>query len=158
MKRNSFPEPNFETVTKHRQARRVRRVVPLFLRLTSLPTCKHVRHQLCAQVLFHQRYLAVPKLHQHVVEVVVELAGNMFSDRFCLHCNGITLSDHAVNGEHDAIGKGVEDTIGKSSDLSVIAGAEFDGSLKLKDGDGNTIARSEYDTAPVIGITFSSRF
>jgi len=42
--------------------------------LRSLPTCKHVRHQLCIQVLLQQRDLAVPKFHQHMVEVVVALA------------------------------------------------------------------------------------
>jgi hypothetical protein len=44
------------------------------------------------------------------------------------------------------------------TNVSLIAGAEFDGRLELEDSDGNTFARSEYDTAPVIGLTFSSRF
>jgi hypothetical protein len=42
--------------------------------------------------------------------------------------------------------------------ISIIAGAEFDGRLKLEDAAGETIAVSEFDTAPVIGLTFSSRF
>jgi len=42
--------------------------------------------------------------------------------------------------------------------ISLIAGAEFDGRLELEDSDGDTFARSEYDAAPVLGITFSSRF
>jgi hypothetical protein len=42
--------------------------------------------------------------------------------------------------------------------ISIIAGAEFDGRLKLEDAAGDTIAVSEFDTAPVIGLAFSSRF
>ena len=42
--------------------------------------------------------------------------------------------------------------------FSAFFGAEFDGSLGIEDSDGNRIARSDFDTAPIIGFTFSSRF
>ena len=42
--------------------------------------------------------------------------------------------------------------------ISVLAGAEFAGQLTLEDASGDSIANSEFDTAPVIGLTFSSRF
>ena len=42
--------------------------------------------------------------------------------------------------------------------LSVFAGMEFNGSLKLKDADGETLEKSDYDTAPIFGATFDLRF
>ena len=42
--------------------------------------------------------------------------------------------------------------------VSAVLGAEFEGSLRLEDGNGSRIAESRYDTAPVLGLVFSSRF
>ena len=38
--------------------------------------------------------------------------------------------------------------------LSLVAGAEFAGELRLEDSRGRRIAKSEYDPAPFIGFTF----
>ena len=42
--------------------------------------------------------------------------------------------------------------------FSVLAGAEFEGSLRLEDDQGERLARSEFDVAPVAGLAFSARF
>ena len=42
--------------------------------------------------------------------------------------------------------------------ISAVIGAEFGGSPRIEDGSGETIARSDFETAPVLGLTFSSRF
>lgn len=42
--------------------------------------------------------------------------------------------------------------------VTAMLGAEFEGSLRLEDEKGGRIARSDFDTAPVIGLSFSSRF
>lgn len=42
--------------------------------------------------------------------------------------------------------------------ISVLAGVEFAGQLSLEDAGGKTIAKSNFDTAPVFGLVFSSRF
>jgi hypothetical protein len=42
--------------------------------------------------------------------------------------------------------------------FSAFFGAEIDGSLTIEDSDGNRVARSDFETAPIIGFTFSSRF
>lgn len=42
--------------------------------------------------------------------------------------------------------------------LSAFAGAEFGGKLKLKNAHGDTVEKSDYDTAPIIGATFDFRF
>ncbi|MBK1703908.1 hypothetical protein CKO40_04955 [Halochromatium glycolicum] len=42
--------------------------------------------------------------------------------------------------------------------LSLFAGVEFDGELRLEDADGNLIDRSDYDTAPFGGATLDLRF
>ena len=42
--------------------------------------------------------------------------------------------------------------------ITAMLGAEFDGSLRLEDERGGRIAKSDFDTAPVIGLSFSSRF
>jgi hypothetical protein len=42
--------------------------------------------------------------------------------------------------------------------FSAAAGVKFEGSLKLEDERGRRIARSDFETAPVIGVAFTSRF
>ncbi|MEH6590078.1 MAG: hypothetical protein V7746_07485 [Halioglobus sp.] len=42
--------------------------------------------------------------------------------------------------------------------VTAIVGAEFEGSLSLEDDKGKEVAGSDYKTAPVLGLTFSSRF
>jgi hypothetical protein len=42
--------------------------------------------------------------------------------------------------------------------ITAMLGAEFDGSLRLEDDNEQRIAKSDFDTAPVIGLSFSSRF
>ncbi len=42
--------------------------------------------------------------------------------------------------------------------LNMILGAEFDGKLRLEDASGNRIAQSDFETAPVFGVSFSSKF
>lgn len=42
--------------------------------------------------------------------------------------------------------------------ITAMWGAEFDGSLRLEDEQGRRIAKSDFDTAPVFGLSFSSRF
>lgn len=42
--------------------------------------------------------------------------------------------------------------------FSILAGAEFEGSLKLEDDQGQRLARSDFAVAPVLGLTFSARF
>jgi hypothetical protein len=42
--------------------------------------------------------------------------------------------------------------------LGVFVGGEFEGELSLEDADGRTVARSDYDTAPLAGLFFRSRF
>jgi hypothetical protein len=42
--------------------------------------------------------------------------------------------------------------------LSLFAGMEFSGELKLKDADGNLLEKSKYDSAPLFGGTFELRF
>ncbi len=42
--------------------------------------------------------------------------------------------------------------------LTAMIGAEFDGSLRLYDSQGQRIARSDFDTAPIAGLAFSARF
>ena len=42
--------------------------------------------------------------------------------------------------------------------FSVLAGAEFEGSLRLEDDQGERLASSEFDVAPVAGLAFSARF
>lgn len=42
--------------------------------------------------------------------------------------------------------------------ISALVGAEFDGRLSLEDASGRELGRSEFDTAPVIGLSFTSRF
>lgn len=47
---------------------------------------------------------------------------------------------------------------GPMTSFSAIVGAEFEGKLRLEDSRGNRIASTDFDTAPVIGLAFSSRF
>ena len=42
--------------------------------------------------------------------------------------------------------------------VSAVLGAKFEGSLELEDERGGRIARSDFETAPVIGVAFTSRF
>ena len=42
--------------------------------------------------------------------------------------------------------------------LTAMLGAEFEGSLRLYDSQGQRIASTEFDTAPVAGLAFSARF
>ena len=42
--------------------------------------------------------------------------------------------------------------------LTAMAGAEFDGSLRLYDSQGERIASTDFETAPVVGLAFSARF
>jgi long-subunit fatty acid transport protein len=42
--------------------------------------------------------------------------------------------------------------------LSVFAGAEFNGTLKLKDAQGDVVDESGYDPAPIFGASFDFRF
>ena len=42
--------------------------------------------------------------------------------------------------------------------FSVFAGAEFGGTLKLKDADNEVVAESDYDTAAIFGATFQFKF
>jgi len=43
-------------------------------------------------------------------------------------------------------------------DLSVFAGIELNGKLKLKNALGESVAESSYDPAPIFGATFKLRF
>ena len=47
---------------------------------------------------------------------------------------------------------------GPKLNLSVFAGIEFGGTLKLKDATGDVIDESSYDPAPIFGATFEFRF
>jgi hypothetical protein len=42
--------------------------------------------------------------------------------------------------------------------LSVFAGIEFGGTLKLKDSRGDKLDESSYDPAPLFGAVFETRF
>lgn len=42
--------------------------------------------------------------------------------------------------------------------ITAVAGAEFAGQLKLEDRSGRTLAATDFDTAAVVGLVFSSRF
>ena len=46
----------------------------------------------------------------------------------------------------------------KKSKLSVFAGMEFGGKLKLTDAQDNVVTESKYDPAPIFGVTFEIRF
>ena len=46
----------------------------------------------------------------------------------------------------------------KMTSFSAIFGGEFDGELALEDEDSRTIAREDYNVAPMIGLAFRSRF
>jgi hypothetical protein len=49
-------------------------------------------------------------------------------------------------------------TLWPMTSITAMLGAEFEGSLRLEDENGGRIAKSNFDTAPVIGLSFSSRF
>ena len=42
--------------------------------------------------------------------------------------------------------------------VSALIGAELNGHLRLEDSRGDRLAGTDFDTAPVIGLAFSSRF
>ena len=42
--------------------------------------------------------------------------------------------------------------------LSVFAGIELNGTLKLKDVQGDVVDESSYDPAPLFGVSFDARF
>ena len=42
--------------------------------------------------------------------------------------------------------------------FTAVVGAEFEGSLRLEDDRGRRIARSDFETAAVVGVSFTSRF
>jgi hypothetical protein len=42
--------------------------------------------------------------------------------------------------------------------LTALAGAEFDGSLRLEDNQGQRIAQTDFKTVPIVGLAFSARF
>jgi hypothetical protein len=42
--------------------------------------------------------------------------------------------------------------------LNLFAGVEFEGRLKLKDENGDTLIESDYDPAAIFGGTFEFRF
>jgi hypothetical protein len=44
------------------------------------------------------------------------------------------------------------------AELSLFAGAELGGELRLEDSDGNTLAESDYDPAAIVGLNFRLRF
>lgn len=44
------------------------------------------------------------------------------------------------------------------ANLTAFAGVEFAGELKLKDANGGTVDSTDYDPAPIFGVTFSLRF
>jgi hypothetical protein len=44
------------------------------------------------------------------------------------------------------------------ANLTAFAGVEFGGELELKDGNGRTVDSTDYDPAPIFGVTFSFRF
>jgi hypothetical protein len=49
-------------------------------------------------------------------------------------------------------------TLWPMTSITAMVGAEFDGSLRLEDDKGRRIARSDFETAPVFGLSFSARF
>lgn len=53
---------------------------------------------------------------------------------------------------------GAEYALGRTARLSVLAGAEFAGSLLIENNDGDRVARSDFDTAPFFGGVFTYRF
>lgn len=63
-------------------------------------------------------------------------------------------------GEEKAVpvALGAEYAFGRNARLSLLAGAEFAGSLRLEDDEGNRIADSDFDTAPLVGGVFTYRF
>jgi opacity protein-like surface antigen len=49
-------------------------------------------------------------------------------------------------------------TLWPMTSITAMIGAEFEGTLRLEDGNGSRIAQSDFDTAPIIGLSFSYRF
>ncbi|MCX2980582.1 hypothetical protein EYC98_06800 [Halieaceae bacterium IMCC14734] len=85
------------------------------------------------------------------------LTGRFEQTRFALDSDG---DDGAQVGEDQSapLLVTVEYSPWPMTSMSLLVGAEFAGQLTLEDANGDNVANSEFDTAPVIGLTFSSRF
>lgn len=80
------------------------------------------------------------------------------------HSNDYRLNGHGIAaggiGESSGILSYIRTTYRWASWLNVngYAGAMFDGELEVEDVDGNTLARSGYDTAPFIALSIEGKF
>ena len=85
------------------------------------------------------------------------LGGRYESLRFRLDDKGVAADGV---GEDRSIPLYLNATYSRSRDLrlSVVAGVELDGEIRLEDEDGKRISKESYDAAPFLGVTFSARF
>ena len=85
------------------------------------------------------------------------LGGRYESLRFRLDDEG--LAPGGV-GEDRSIPLYLSATFSRGRDLriSAIAGAEFNGELRIDDANGRSVAREDYETAPFLGATVNIRF
>jgi hypothetical protein len=49
-------------------------------------------------------------------------------------------------------------SFGRSVTMDLYAGGAFAGELRVKDSNGNELATTDFDPAPLLGVTFSARF
>ena len=49
-------------------------------------------------------------------------------------------------------------SFGRSVTMDLYAGGAFAGELRVEDSDGNELATTDFDPAPLLGVTFSARF
>jgi len=87
----------------------------------------------------------------------IGVGGAYRSVRFRLNENGPAASGV---GEEQGIAGFVHLTraLHKRMALDLYAGAIFNGRLKVEDSRGNTLSEVDYDTAPLVGLTFTAKF
>ncbi len=87
----------------------------------------------------------------------VGAGGAWRSYRFRLDAEG--LAPKGIAEERGIVGfLHLSRNFGRSSTLDLYAGAVFAGKLRVDDQSGNELRQTDFDTAPLIGLTFSARF
>ena len=87
----------------------------------------------------------------------VALTGRSEKIRFALKDDGLN-NDRFGEDRSLPLLLAIEYSPWPMTSVNAFFGAEFAGSLRIEDSEGDTLARNDFKTAPVMGFTFSSRF
>ncbi len=85
------------------------------------------------------------------------LSGRYEKTRFALGDNGAGAGGYGEDRSLPLLFT-VDYTPWPMTSISAVIGAEFEGELRVENGNGRRVGSSSYDAAPVFGVVFSTRF